>query len=277
MSIYPEAEWVPMAGSSLFTGGPKRLVLHTTEGWSIESALSAYRAKTIAPQFTVDFVARRWLQHVDTDRAASAMANLSGGVQTNRDGAVQMEIVGFAAYTQDISDMDLRWLGQILRLICEREGIDLNNHPAFVGTEAGTIATTTAPQRMSYTAWENFNGVCGHQHVPENHHWDPGRFPYDRMLELSTTSEDPMDYLNYEEQRRLLKKIDDMGSLFPFVKESTDMIPEIRDLVKGLPAAVVAALPPSSTGGPTTAQLQEAVRSVIIEQLGPIFDLPGDN
>lgn len=179
-----------MAGAGTYTGGPKRLVLHTTEGWSLESAESAYQAKTIAPHFTACFATRRWAQHIDTASSASAMANLSGGVQTNRDGAVQIEIVGFAAYTQDMSDDDLRWLGGIVREICEREGIDVNRYKTFVGTEAGTIATTTAKQRMPFAEWESFNGVCGHQHVPENHHWDPGRFPYQRMLDLTNTGDE---------------------------------------------------------------------------------------
>lgn len=193
MSRYSEAEWVAMSGSSDYTGGPKRLVLHTTEGWSIASALGAYRAKNIAPQFTIDFVARRWLQHIDTARAASAMANLVGGVQTNRDGAVQIEIVGFAAYTQDISDDDLEWIGGIVRKICDREGINVNRFPRFVGQESGTIATATAPQRMSHAEWNDFDGVCGHQHVPENHHWDPGLFPYQRMLALTAPAANPTE------------------------------------------------------------------------------------
>ena len=192
MARYPEAQWRPLPGAGTYTGGPKRLVLHTTEGWSIESAEAAYRAKDIAPHFTVDFAARRWVQHIDTASSSSAMRNEPGGVQTNRDGAIQIEIVGFAAHTQDMADDDLRWLGRIVLTVCSREGIDPRRHPAFVGTEAGTIATTTAPQRMTDAAWDAFDGVCGHQHVPENHHWDPGRFPYDRMLALAEGA-DPGD------------------------------------------------------------------------------------
>lgn len=195
---YAGAEWRPQAGATSFTGGPKRLVLHTTEGWSIESAEAAYRAKGIAPHFTVCFASRRWVQHIDTAQAASAMRNEAGGVQTNRHGAIQIEIVGFAAHTQDMADDDLRWLGWIIFTICWNEGIDMHRYPAFVGTEAGTIATTTAKQRMAPAVWEDFNGVCGHQHVPENHHWDPGRFPYARMLELITVEDDDMDEATFK-------------------------------------------------------------------------------
>lgn len=299
MSRYPEAEWHPLGGATTYTGGPKKLVIHTTEGYSLEAAESAYKAKGVTPQFTVCFVTRRWAQHIDTDSGGSAMRNESGGVQTNRDGAVQVEIVGFAAYTQDISDDDLRWLGGIIRLICEREGIDVHRHPKFVGTEAGTIATNTAPQRMSYADWDNFNGVCGHQHVPENHHWDPGRFPYERMLALTEGEDDmaraPHSYWRDKDSPNVFKVPD--GAPYkiwfpgggvngaPFktdsyllhlagfdatvhvaeddnVREWFASLQELRmsPSTKEIVDAIVAALPASSAGGITKADVAAAIR-----------------
>jgi hypothetical protein len=35
---------------------------------------------------------------------------------------------------------------------------------------------------MSKSIWEQFNGVCGHQHVPENKHWDPGAIAWARLI-----------------------------------------------------------------------------------------------
>jgi hypothetical protein len=288
-----------MAGVGTYTGGPKRLVLHTTEGWSLESAEAAYRAKTIAPQFTVCFVTRRWAQHIDTASSASAMANLAGGVQTNRDGAIQVEIVGFADYTQDINDDDLRWLGGIIRLICQREGIDVYRHPAFVGREAGTIATTTAPQRMSFAEWDNFNGVCGHQHVPENHHWDPGHFPYERMLALTEDGDDdmaraPHSYWRFDGDPNVYKVPDGgpykvwmpnpealgvdsyllgIGGFDTTIHVASDAntkawlkgLPELRETptAKSIAEAVIKALPPAQAGGLTVADVQGAVATVL--------------
>ncbi|MBQ1164036.1 hypothetical protein KBZ21_39205, partial [Streptomyces sp. A73] len=36
--------------------------------------------------------------------------------------------------------------------------------------------------RMSYSKWNNYRGHCGHQHLPENAHGDPGAFPMAAIL-----------------------------------------------------------------------------------------------
>lgn len=291
MSRYSEAEWHPMAGSSEFTGGPKKLVLHTTEGKSIAGAEATYGVNGIAPHFTIDSTLKRFVQHIDTSRAASAMKNVSGGVQTNRDGAIQVEMIGYAAFTHGWEDDNLVWIGDIVRLICEREGIDVYNYPQFVGTESGTIATPTAPQRMSYAEWESFNGVCGHQHVPENSHWDPGRLPYQRMLELTG----PIDNPTEEEDEDMLQMVFNpniAGQVWLVDGLDMELVPTTADMqryqsngIQGpieiavghwnllyqryltthlspdtLAAAVVEALPPSSVGGLTKTDISEAIR-----------------
>jgi hypothetical protein len=35
---------------------------------------------------------------------------------------------------------------------------------------------------MSAAKWTSFTGHCGHQHVPENLHGDPGAFPMVAIL-----------------------------------------------------------------------------------------------
>jgi hypothetical protein len=175
---------------------PLRIVQHTTEGSSIDGAVGAYRKNNTWPHFTVDAVKRRKVQHVPLTKPGRAMANLAGGVETNRQGAIQIELVGFAAKTQDMTDEELRWLAvEVYAPILAATGIS-TRHPRFVGTEAGTIATVKAKQRMSAADWLAFDGICGHQHVPENHHWDPGRFPIDRLLSFLPSgppSPDPGD------------------------------------------------------------------------------------
>ncbi len=37
--------------------------------------------------------------------------------------------------------------------------------------------------RMSNSQWSNYRGHCGHQHVPENDHGDPGAFPMAAILD----------------------------------------------------------------------------------------------
>lgn len=148
--------------------GPARLVLHTTEGSSVESAVAAYKKNNSWPHFTVDPVKKIAVQHVDTAVPARALKNLAGGVETNREHAIQVEIVGRAAETHNMPDEQIKWLAEILGPVIRNEGIRLVTVP-FYGQDAGwTLASTNAKQRMSNHDWENFNGICGHQHVPEN-------------------------------------------------------------------------------------------------------------
>jgi hypothetical protein len=41
------------------------------------------------------------------------------------------------------------------------------------------------PVRMTPQQFARYEGVCGHQHVPENDHGDPGLFPIGRYLALA--------------------------------------------------------------------------------------------
>jgi hypothetical protein len=94
MARCPFATWRPLSGScGAHLGGPYKIVHHTTEGGSAEGAMQTFRAKRADPHFTVD--ATTIYQHVDTAEGARALVNNAGGVQTNRDSAVQIELVGY--------------------------------------------------------------------------------------------------------------------------------------------------------------------------------------
>jgi len=96
----PFATWRPISGSSgSHVGGPFKVVHHTTEGSTAEGAMNAFRTNRSDPHFTVD--ATRIFQHIDTAEGARALRNDPGGVQTNRDSAVQIELVGFAHLPKD--------------------------------------------------------------------------------------------------------------------------------------------------------------------------------
>lgn len=95
MSRCPFATWKPISGSSGSNlGGPFKIVHHTTEGSSAQGAFDALRDNRSDPHFTVD--ATTIWQHIATASAARALRNTADGAQTNRDSAVQIEIVGFA-------------------------------------------------------------------------------------------------------------------------------------------------------------------------------------
>lgn len=155
---------------------PDRAVLHTTEGDSIEGALSTWQNTKVPSHLVFDADEDRTVQCLPFSVSAYALKNLPGGVETNRVGrTIQIEIVGHAGDSPNWPVEKLHRIGKLLRRVKDEGGVDFQFvAPEFVGPESGTIASATAPQRMSQALWRSFNGVCGHQHVPENDHWDPG-------------------------------------------------------------------------------------------------------
>lgn len=172
---WPKAKRDPFADGGSFTGGPPKGLLHTTEGYSYEGARSVYASKAVAPHFTVSHqrgYGEAW-QHVPINRASRALRNASGGVQTNRDSVVQLEIVGFARYAHELPRYYLDFIASLMRWneanasVPRRSDVTWVPYPQSYGMRAA--------QRLSATAWDNYSGWLGHQHVPEgNAHGDPG-------------------------------------------------------------------------------------------------------
>lgn len=177
-------DWYPLATRErLEDAGPMldsrpRGVLHRTEGATYAGALGAYKSKRSAPHYTVQGL-RVW-QHIPMSRAARAMQNLEGGVQTNRIRCWQIEVVGFSA--DSIWDPDTIITTRELMKWIEGETGVRPTAPRFLSNKDGFIARLDAPQRMSNSAWMSWDGWCGHQHVPENTHWDPGTLPITQLL-----------------------------------------------------------------------------------------------
>lgn len=173
-------------GGSYVGDDPWRITLHTTEGSSIAGAVAAYEKHGVPPHGTVDPRTRRRVQHIPLNRSAYALKNIGGGVETNRIHNVQFEIVWFAKDGPLMPDDMLRWLGEeVIAPVRALVPVSLVC-PQFVGPESGTIASASARQRFTHDAWRRFNGVCGHQHVPENDHWDPGRLDVPAILRYAS-------------------------------------------------------------------------------------------
>lgn len=168
-------------------------VIHTTEGSAISSAQSVYRQKMVAPHCTVDPVRRIRLQHIPLDRSAYALVNAAGGVETNRHGARQVEVVGFAGRMHDLPDDQLEWLAtEVVGPISAAVDITGPGLKQY-GEGAGWIlASPSARQRLSFAAWTAFSGWCGHQNVPENSHWDPGALDLPRIVQIAYQGEDDL-------------------------------------------------------------------------------------
>ena len=190
-------DWLPSASR---TGNSRTLswsettdpkgVLHTTEtsGWP------SYKDWTVNPHATIMPNPGKGItihQHVPFSSASFALRNLTGGVQTNRDYAFQFELIGtsekngpgyFWAEADDIVLLAV-W-DEVIYPTSHAVGIPLRalpfqSYPASYGVrgESNTV-------RLSGAQWDTYTGWCGHQHVPENVHGDPGAFPWTRMVQL---------------------------------------------------------------------------------------------
>ena len=166
-------------------------VLHTTETFGVPS----YSDWSIPPHVTVqpfEGLGVKVFQHIPFDRAAFALRNLPGGVETNRDYAFQIELVGTCDpartrkdagiyYWPNADDKVLEALGRDVILPMHEElGIPLRSpqwrsYPESYGR---------SEVRMGGYQWDEYAGFLGHQHVPENSHGDPGLFPWQRMMRL---------------------------------------------------------------------------------------------
>ncbi len=165
--------------SGSFIDVPPKIVLHTVEGKGNYSYNPAsYYGNPYWPHSTIDPAGIH--QHLPIDVYGFALANAAGGVETNRACAIQCEILWFSAEIADLPDSIMGHLADWVGWVAEQTGAPLD-FATFSGTNA---SGEYAPQRFSGVEWLAFTGVCGHQHVPENDHWDPGAFPVDRLRAL---------------------------------------------------------------------------------------------
>jgi N-acetylmuramoyl-L-alanine amidase len=169
MAICPFATQVPISGpSGPHLGGPFKIVHHTTEGHTARGAMDAFRQNRSDPHFTVDGAAI--FQHVDTSMGARALRNGPGGVQTNRDGAIQIELVAFAHLPKD--SRALTNVARLCRWIEATHQVP-RTWPAGVPRPARNGRDPGGHNRDA-AIWDSQSGHYGHCHVPENTHWDPG-------------------------------------------------------------------------------------------------------
>ncbi|MEU5978456.1 peptidoglycan-binding protein [Streptomyces sp. NPDC047315] len=174
-------------------------VIHTTEGTSLPS----YGGGASAPNITAkpNFTKKRldFYQHYPFNRSARALVNLAGGVETNTLNAVQVELVGTCdpkrktswngakagkdyIFWPDAPDWALKGLAEFLAWQFKHNGIALTGPKTWLPYPSSYGKTAA---RMSFSAWTDFNGWCGHQHVPENTHGDPGDLDFATVLSLA--------------------------------------------------------------------------------------------
>lgn len=228
----PGASQQHFFGAGRYSGSDMEVncgVAHTTEGMS----LTTYSSGAEAPNVTgvPDFKARkiRWYQHFDVDESARALVNRSGGVETNTANTFQIELVGTCdashaktwsgkkasvayIYWPDAPDWALAEVAWLVRWLHDYHSVPLTCVKDWLayGADSRRPGVTPAsygasPARMSMTAWRNFTGWCGHQHVPENDHGDPGSMDFARIIALAkgTTTLSEEDDMTPDQDARL--------------------------------------------------------------------------
>lgn len=169
MAICPFAAWLPITGpSGPHLGGPFKIVHHSTEGRTAQGALEAFRTNRSDPHFTVD--GSTIYQHIDTSMGARALRNEAGGVQTNRDGAIQIELVGFAHLPKD--PRALTNVARLCRWIEATHRVPRTWPAGF--PRSARNGRDPGGHNRDPAIWDTQSGHYGHCHVPENTHWDPG-------------------------------------------------------------------------------------------------------
>lgn len=186
-------ESVPGNSAGAMNGdGSRKLLLHSTEGFTVEGALGAYRQNNSWPTLTVDCPRRRVVRHLADTVAARSLRNRSGGVETNRDGTIliQIELMGFAGSPETIgSREDLVWLGtEVVGPLCKRNSIPLTSSVRWAPYPSSYGLNAT--QRLSPAAWDGYSGVLGHMHAPENDHGDPGAIDIETILSAARGEDD---------------------------------------------------------------------------------------
>lgn len=164
-------------------------VLHTTESSRFVPAKDNYFGHQNYPHFTVanvDGTFKSW-QHISIRKAAKALANRSGGVQTNREGCIQIEIVGKAASPFTNDPVIVEGLKKLMRWIESQTKIPRKTGVTFWAGKYGV----DVPHRMSGAQWVKYEGWCAHQHVPENTHYDAGAIDINKLLDVAAPAPAP--------------------------------------------------------------------------------------
>lgn len=177
-------------GGSMLTA-TRRVVWHTSEGDTFSGLLSTLRTTRYWPHYSWDPRTGEIAQHLSHDRAGRALVNSPGGCETNRWGALQVEVVGRAA-TPFTNASDLRGLDELM-VRFRAAGVP-DRFPAGSPLPYPASYGLHNPQR-SISTWLGFPGHYGHSQVPENEHGDPGAIDIRKILGVTppTIVQEPDD------------------------------------------------------------------------------------
>lgn len=205
LDLLPGYEHDIEPGAGLAVGpGTDKVVIHTTESprGSFNGIRNSWRGPSQWGKGLSTFLADggRVVQLLPLSANAYTLENKAGGVDTNRAGhVIQVE---WCRYSNDPwQDDEIQALGKWLADL-KKAGLnfDVNNCPRFYGPNEGIVlASYGSPVRLQGDGWTNFNGWCGHQHAPENAHWDPGYLDTAKVVNIANsylTSSAPLEEID---------------------------------------------------------------------------------
>lgn len=172
----PGAIRVPSShnGGSM-TGRDKYCTWHTYQcDYSVSAVAGARALIRAGNEVTLCFnpIAGQTAQMLSPYVAARGLVNLPGGVETNRQGSVnvQIEVIARAErpWTQDITPAGRAGLARIIAWL-DSLGVPRQTLNGPIGPGI------SSPKTRSVTAWNGGGGHFCHGDVPENLHWDHGR------------------------------------------------------------------------------------------------------
>jgi hypothetical protein len=202
----PGADMSLFFGDGQYSGSAMEVncgCLHTTEGPTVVDYSRGAVAPTVtlAPNMSARTV--KVYQHFDVDESARALVHASGMPATNTANVFQIELVGTCdpahattwtiggrtlragvdyVYWPAAPDWALRGLADLMRWLRDNHGIPLTSGLTFKAYPGSYGANGV---RMNQDQWSRFKGWCGHMHVPQNDHGDPGNIDINRVLAMA--------------------------------------------------------------------------------------------
>ena len=166
---------------------PPRIVLHTTE---TDPGTGRAVARNLAwPYHNLLEVERREiLNQVPWAKAVYSLkgAYSTGGTETNHAGrCIQFSIVDRAVRIPKLGKADLKWIAETVAVAMQWAKVPNSWAKSYGPSDGIILASPNSPIRMSNPAWENYSGVCYHQTVPGQDHWDAGKIAYKALMAYS--------------------------------------------------------------------------------------------
>lgn len=168
------------------------LLLHTMESDNLDGAVRYLIQQGSCSHFAFDWRTERLVQMVSMNRAARSLASGGNYGKTNAARVIQVEMTGHATDAPDWPKERNEAIGRMIARIAAHVPFRVDMPLSFYGDRSGfTVASKTARQRLSWPAWYRFDAICGHQHAPNNSHWDPGAIDTAEILAAARGTKPP--------------------------------------------------------------------------------------